>query len=778
MSQSWSTHPLFVCSGPTCIFLGAADASSPPDSPTGRRPKHLAPGSRKQPPLLAVAAAPLAHRQAAASTTLLYFEVFVKTTGGGLSPTGSVGVGLAAPLLEGSDADAPRFFLHYHSGSGSRHDAFPRPPSGGSRCGPSFGVGDTVGCGWTASGAVFFTFNGRHLGVASNGVWGSLFPAVEVDTPGACVELSFGREGERKLRYQGDGRAPDMVIGAAQLVLQRASSWGRRHNREAAAPPHGPPPGPPPLAAKRSFSVHVPAATEAAPSPPPASTSAAAAAAAASAAVDEASGVATAGEASGRAAAPTPPRPSSSLSLASFADERGSPLPPPPPPVQEVDFEVNQQLILLLDEFLRESALSTAAKLAGRLRPVEAAPLGSAADAAAAAAKARRRASFVEHELQGLAQLGELGKKCDRIRRMLKGCIEMWLETGTLDGNAPPPAAAPSAAVDVSPSPPPHGDAPAAARAASAPSEPYEEVELAQLAGTSPQTPARAAAAAEDSAEVSSEPLMRSAAPDSAAPAAVDDLDNVALRRNLSPQPLPPPGAVPLPPPLTGGGGGSGDGRPSLESHPSDVPTPVHVREAEPQYLAAAMRRADSAREAEEPHAASDANKLQRLLTLYDEFRRCTSIDKARLKLNALLQQRASAKPDSAEAREAVQEVVILAASPEPLVQLGAAALLARLTDHAEGARHALKCGGLGPLMNLWEQQHAAAVADADAGRGGGSDHASELAADHRRAAALYAIASVGAVGAPRAVVGGAGVAAPRGRVAASVGVGRARRAL
>ena len=180
----------------------------------------------------------------------------------------------------------------------------------------------------------------------------------------------------------------------------------------------------------------------------------------------------------------------------------------------------------------------------------------------------------------------------------------------------------------------------------------HEEVELAQLAGTSPQTPARdAAAAAEDSAEVSSEPLMRSAAPDSAAPAAVDDLDNVARRRNLSPQPLPPPGAVPLPPPLTGGGGGSGDGRPSLESHPSDVPTPVHVREAEPQYLAAAMRRADSAREAEEPHAASDANKLQRLLTLYDEFRRCTSIDKARLKLNALLQQRASAKPDSAEAR-------------------------------------------------------------------------------------------------------------------------------
>ena len=88
----------------------------------------------------------------------------------------------------------------------------------------------------------------------------------------------------------------------------------------------------------------------------------------------------------------------------------------------------------------------------------------------------------------------------------------------------------------------------------------------------------------------------------------------------------------------------------------------------------------------------------------------------------AALQQRASAKPDSAEAREAVQEVVILAASPEPLVQLGAAALLARLTDHAEGARHALKCGGLGPLMNLWEQQHAATTAGEARIRVGPSD--------------------------------------------------------
>ena len=120
---------------------------------------------------------------------------------------------------------------------------------------------------------------------------------------------------------------------------------------------------------------------------------------------------------------------------------------------------------------------------------------------------------------------------------------------------------------------------------------------------------------------------------------------------------------------------------------------------------------------------------------------------------------------------------MILAASPEPLVQLGAAALLARLTDHAEGARHALKCGGLGPLMNLWEQQHAAAVADADAGRGGAA--ITRRSSPRTTAApALYASQAPGPVGAPRAIVGGAGVAAPRGRVAASVGVGGARRAL
>ena len=138
-------------------------------------------------------------QQQASSSSLFYFEVFVKTTGGGLQPTGSVGVGLASP---DDDDDSTTFFTHYHS-SGRRHPTFPRlNPRAGKPCGPSFGVGDTIGCGWLPSGEVFFTVNGRHLGVAFGDVWGALCPAVDVDSPGACLELTTGRDGQRRLKYQ------------------------------------------------------------------------------------------------------------------------------------------------------------------------------------------------------------------------------------------------------------------------------------------------------------------------------------------------------------------------------------------------------------------------------------------------------------------------------------------------------------------------------------------------------------------------------------------------
>ena len=226
--MAWQETERFVTSGPTALFLGSA-AYSPPSSPTANRPpakKGGAPGSRaiyREQPELVLASVPFTRlpsdaSQGSAVPSLFYFEVFVKTTGGGLHPSGSVGVGLAeasqgeeeaaeegdasvtaaAQASERSSA-APaepsgagrRRVLHYHSGKGGRFSVFPRSSTRaglfsteGRQCGPSFGVGDTVGCGWCASGAVFFTFNGRHLGNAFTDVWGTMHPAVDVDMPG------------------------------------------------------------------------------------------------------------------------------------------------------------------------------------------------------------------------------------------------------------------------------------------------------------------------------------------------------------------------------------------------------------------------------------------------------------------------------------------------------------------------------------------------------------------------------------------------------------------
>ena len=151
---------------------------------------------------------------------LFYFELFVKTTGGGLQPTGNIAVGLAELPPDAADADGSDAlqgeevevgFLSYHS-NGKKYATSPRATlRAGKPCGPSFGVGDTVGCGWLPSGEVFFTFNGRHLGVAFSDVWGALCPAVDFDSPGACLELTTGSTGQRPLKYQRGGVASSLL---------------------------------------------------------------------------------------------------------------------------------------------------------------------------------------------------------------------------------------------------------------------------------------------------------------------------------------------------------------------------------------------------------------------------------------------------------------------------------------------------------------------------------------------------------------------------------------
>ena len=98
---------------------------------------------------------------AAQRLPMVYFELFIKTTGGGLQPTGSVGFGLSEVAPDDScaaDSEWPEAaplqtpYYHYYS-SGRRFACFPRAgPKAGRLCGPSYGSGDTVGCGWLPSG--------------------------------------------------------------------------------------------------------------------------------------------------------------------------------------------------------------------------------------------------------------------------------------------------------------------------------------------------------------------------------------------------------------------------------------------------------------------------------------------------------------------------------------------------------------------------------------------------------------------------------------------------
>ena len=218
----WRVHPYTVASGTTCLFLGATPPSSanaslradesPPPSPT-RRPtprKRAVPGLLSQQPVLALGVPLWRRAPDDLGPEFFYFEVFIRTTGGGINDSGSIGVGLAdpPPEAEASASDGlittprARTYLHYHGARGARYDLFPRPASRSTLfgVGPSFGKGDTIGCGWSASGEVFFTINGRHLGVAFADVWGALVPAVDVDTPGANFVWSTGAPNERPLR--------------------------------------------------------------------------------------------------------------------------------------------------------------------------------------------------------------------------------------------------------------------------------------------------------------------------------------------------------------------------------------------------------------------------------------------------------------------------------------------------------------------------------------------------------------------------------------------------
>ena len=59
--------------------------------------------------------------------------------------------------------------------------------------GPGYSTGDTVGCGCDyRNQQVFFTLNGRYLGVAFSNITGTLYPVVGLHSPGQIITANFG----------------------------------------------------------------------------------------------------------------------------------------------------------------------------------------------------------------------------------------------------------------------------------------------------------------------------------------------------------------------------------------------------------------------------------------------------------------------------------------------------------------------------------------------------------------------------------------------------------
>ncbi|KAJ2810266.1 hypothetical protein H4S07_002765 [Coemansia furcata] len=123
-------------------------------------------------------------------TGVYYFEVTIKSRG----QCGYIGVGLsqgsvAVHRLPGWDAGS----WGYHGDDGNSFGGDGR----GTRYGPGFTTGDTVGCGIDfAQRRIFFTRNGFFLGFAFDKIdtTKDLFPCVGMRTLGEHVKANFGRK--------------------------------------------------------------------------------------------------------------------------------------------------------------------------------------------------------------------------------------------------------------------------------------------------------------------------------------------------------------------------------------------------------------------------------------------------------------------------------------------------------------------------------------------------------------------------------------------------------
>ncbi|RIB26843.1 concanavalin A-like lectin/glucanase domain-containing protein [Gigaspora rosea] len=129
-----------------------------------------------------------------------YFEVTVKKMS---NQVNTIAIGL-------STTPYPYFRLPgYHENSVAYHSddgrKFHNDSDGGVTYGPTWGKGDTIGCGYRPkNGVVFFTKNGEDLDVAFRVLQHTWYPSIGTD--GSCeLEVNFGDSDFKFKRARGYG---------------------------------------------------------------------------------------------------------------------------------------------------------------------------------------------------------------------------------------------------------------------------------------------------------------------------------------------------------------------------------------------------------------------------------------------------------------------------------------------------------------------------------------------------------------------------------------------
>ncbi|KAH8655991.1 concanavalin A-like lectin/glucanase domain-containing protein [Tricladium varicosporioides] len=115
--------------------------------------------------------------------TSFYFEITILDSG----ENGRIGLGLCsgyAPLDSFPGWSSSSW--GYHGDDGNFHSEGTRATYGN-----TFGTGDVIGCYIGFDKGITFTKNGTSLGKAADNISGKLYPAVGMESRGACIRVNF-----------------------------------------------------------------------------------------------------------------------------------------------------------------------------------------------------------------------------------------------------------------------------------------------------------------------------------------------------------------------------------------------------------------------------------------------------------------------------------------------------------------------------------------------------------------------------------------------------------